>query len=123
MAEAGVLVPREFYNDLKKMWSEWRRSVKNPSPPQRARYPVGGGLNLTWIGRLQGSLAYGSSATVMLKKWDSGSSSFIDDTTATCYPFMMNTGDSIAANVQVVGGTVGGQKVVFNAACKNIYGS
>ena len=90
---------------------------------QRRRHVVRGGGEVTWIGTLQGALAYGSSATVMLKKWDSGSSSFVNDKTDTCYPWMMNTGDSIATNVQVVGGTVGGKKVVFNAACKNIYGS
>lgn len=78
-----------------------------------------GGPN--WIGVLQGTLAYGSSATVQLKKGTPGSET--NDTTQTCYPWMMNTGDSIAANVEVVGCVVNGYYYVFNAACKNIYGS
>lgn len=122
MSDPGVLVPRQFYNDLLKMHSEWRRKPKN-APIQRGRWPVGAASGATWIGVLQGSLAYGSSATVMLYKWDDGSSAFIEDKTDTVYPWMMNTGDSIPTNTKIVGGTVGGKRVIFNAACKNIYGS
>lgn len=105
---------------LAQMAREYQRKPKNQHPPRsRRQYPSGGGG--TWIGTLQGSLAYGSSATVMLKKWNG--SAFVDDVTATVYPWMMNTGDSIAANVQVFGGFVGSVRVVGNAACKNIYGS
>lgn len=74
-----------------------------------------------WIGVLQGALAYGSSATVQIKKGTPGSET--NDVTDTCYPWMMNAGDSIAANVQVVGCVVNSYRYVFNAACKNIYGS
>jgi hypothetical protein len=116
----GYSLDEDSLKYLRKMVLEHQRKPKNQHPP-RSRRQYGGAGSGTWIGTLQGSLAYGSSATVMLKKWNG--SAFVDDVTATVYPWMMNTGDSIAANVQVFGGFVGSVRVVGNAACKNIYGS
>lgn len=117
----GYLLSGETVKALAEMKRWWERNARNYHPPRYRRATTRTGTS-TWLGILQGSLAYGSSATVMLYKWD-GSSSFVSDTTDTCYPWMMNTGDSIATNTEVVGGVIGGKRVVFNAACKNIYGS
>lgn len=74
-----------------------------------------------WIGILQGTLAYGSSASVTLYQGTPGSETA--GSTVTCYPWMMNTGDSIATHTGVVGCVVNGYYYVFNAGCKNVYGS
>lgn len=118
--QPGYTLSEAAVKTLAEMARYHKRHSRNQHPP-RYRRQSPRSFNGTWIGTLQGSLAYGSTATVMLKKWDG--SAFVNDTTDTCYPWMMNAGDSIAANVQVVGGIVGGKRVVFNAACKNIYGS
>lgn len=71
-----------------------------------------------WLGVLDGSLAYHGSATVSLYTFDSGLGYFTDSgVNDTCYPWLMVSGDSIAANTQVVGCFVGGKRVVFDAAC------
>lgn len=118
----GYLLSGETVKKIATMWKWFERQTRNPHQQhQQAQHTSQ--IFETWIGVLQGSLAYGSSASVTLYKWDGSSGFTATSTTVTCYPWMMNTGDSIAANVEVVGGIVNGKRVVFNAACKNIYGS
>lgn len=105
---------------MAEMWRWYSREARNYHPPRYRRQTVRPG-GAGWIGVLQGALAYGSSATVALYQGTPGSETA--GNTITCYPWMMNTGDSIAANVEVVGAIVNGYYYVFNAACKNIYGS
>ena len=76
---------------------------------------------MCYLGVLAGTLAYGSSATANIYAGAPGAeaSSF----TKTVYPWMMNTGDSIASNTEVVTAVINGKFYVVNAACKNVYGS
>lgn len=76
---------------------------------------------LCYIGVLAGALAYGSSATVNIYTGTPGSEAATS--TKTVYPWMMNTGDSIAANTEIIAATINGRLYAVNAACKNIYGS
>lgn len=75
----------------------------------------------SFIGILNGTLAYGSSATATIYTGTPGSET--GAYTKTVYPWMMNTGDSIPANTEVAIFTVNGRLYALNAACKNIYGS
>lgn len=115
----GYLLSQSAGEGLGKMYRWWQRNARNYHPP-RARRVVSRGMT-AWIGILQGTLAYGSSASVKLYTGTPGGETA--GSTVTCYPWMMNTGDSIATNVEVVGCIVNGYYYVFNAACKNIYGS
>jgi len=113
---AGLLVPPLFYKDLLKMHSEWRRKPKN-QPPQWGRWPVGGASS-QWLGVLNADLGYHSSAEVAIYTWDESAGHFTDsEDTATCYPWLMLSGDSIPSGTQVVGCFVGGKRVVFDCAC------
>jgi hypothetical protein len=105
---------------LAKMSRWFERNSRNQHPPRNRRVVSRGGGG-GWIGILQGALSYGSSASVTLYVGTAGSETA--GTTVTCYPWMMSTGDSIAANTDVVGCVVNGSYYVFNSACKNIYGS
>lgn len=71
-----------------------------------------------WLGVLNGSLGYHGSASVQLYTFDTTAGYFKDSGQSdTCYGWLLLSGDTIAANTQVVGCYVSGKRVVYDAAC------
>lgn len=76
-----------------------------------------------YIGVLTQALVYGTTTGATCNIYTGSPGSETASGSTTVFPWMMNPGDSIQTNTEVVFVTVNGHNYVYNAACKNIYGS